>query len=76
MDGAEPDLPLAGIRILDLSTVVAGPFGSEILGQLGADVIRIDPPPADPAVPSKPAGDPVNEAEGFLWALQRNKRQA
>lgn len=74
MDEAAPDLPLAGIRILDLSTVVAGPFGSEILGHLGADVIRIDPPPADPPLPAKAPGDPVSEAEGFLWALQRNKR--
>ena len=74
MDNGAPDLPLAGLRILDLSTVVAGPFGSEILGHLGADVIRIDPPPADPPLPARPAGSPVSEAEGFLWALQRNKR--
>ena len=66
--------PLAGLRVLDLSTVVAGPFGSEILGYLGAEVIRIDAPaPRADRLPHS-AGDPVSEAEGFTWALQRNKR--
>ncbi|WP_137178188.1 CaiB/BaiF CoA-transferase family protein [Roseomonas sp. AR75] len=65
---------LDGLRLLDLSTVVAGPFATELLGHLGMDVIRIQPPPAEPPWPEKPPGAPVTEAEGFTWSLARNKR--
>lgn len=40
-------LPLTGLRIVDLSRMLAGPFGTLILGDLGADVIKVEPPQGD-----------------------------
>ncbi|MDQ0258958.1 CoA transferase [Sinomonas atrocyanea] len=41
---AAPGLPLDGVRVLDLTRVIAGPSASRLLGALGADVLRVDPP--------------------------------
>ncbi len=65
-------LPLAGVRVLDVSTLFAGPLAATFLGDFGADVIKIEHPRRpDAARAHGPARDGVN-----LWwkTLGRNKR--
>ncbi|MGE0797924.1 MAG: CaiB/BaiF CoA transferase family protein [Lautropia sp.] len=66
-------LPLAGIRILDLTRYLAGPFGAMILGDLGAEIIRIEHPEdlefARRAPPHFIQGQSV-----YFLSLNRNKK--
>ena len=66
-------LPLSGVRILDLSRVLAGPLAGMILGDLGADVLKIERPGAgDDTRGWGPPFDARGESAYFL-AVNRNK---
>ena len=72
--GATDMLPLSGIRVLDLSQVMAGPFCCMLLGDMGADVIKVEPPGVgDQTRRSMGFRMKGEDSPGFL-ALNRNKR--
>ncbi len=65
-------LPLEGIRVLDFSRVLAGPLVGMILGDLGADVIKVEGPEGDPVRSLKP---PVfGGVATYYLAVNRHKR--
>jgi crotonobetainyl-CoA:carnitine CoA-transferase CaiB-like acyl-CoA transferase len=70
--------PLAGIRVVDLSTVLAGPYATMVLADLGADVVKVEPPDGDatrgwgpPWVGDSSAG---TRTAAYYLAVNRNKR--
>jgi CoA:oxalate CoA-transferase len=65
--------PLAGFRVLALEQVLAGPYGSMVLGDLGAEVIKIEPPTGELIRISNPP--PAFKGEsGYFLAFNRNKK--
>ena len=64
-------LPLAGIRVLELGELLAGPFVGTILGEFGAEVIKIERPDGDVLR----SFGPIVQGKGLFWeANARNKK--
>ncbi len=68
--------PLSDVRVLDLTQALAGPYCTMLLADLGADVIKIEPPAGDM---SRPMGPPPPDREGcdyggYFASVNRNKR--
>jgi crotonobetainyl-CoA:carnitine CoA-transferase CaiB-like acyl-CoA transferase len=70
------DLPLAGVRVLDCSRVLAGPFATMLLADLGADVIKLEPPGGDESRGWGPPwwGDSRDLRSAYFASVNRNKR--
>jgi crotonobetainyl-CoA:carnitine CoA-transferase CaiB-like acyl-CoA transferase len=65
-------LPLAGVRVLDLSRALAGPFCAMILGDLGADVVKVEPLPDGEMIRG---WGPFDEGiSTYFLSVNRNKR--
>jgi len=70
--GAKATGPLRGLRVVDVSTVVSGPLCAQILGDLGADVVKLEAPRGENA---RRMGMPIRAGMSPLFAqCNRNKR--
>ncbi len=66
-------MPLSDIRVADFSQVLAGPFAGQLLGDLGAEVIKVEPPEGDSARVQMPVPGANGSGVTFL-TFNRNKR--
>jgi len=64
--------PLAGVKVLDLGTMIAGPVAATLLGDFGADVIKIEQPKGGDPIRQN---GPMVDGEGLWWNVEgRNKK--
>jgi crotonobetainyl-CoA:carnitine CoA-transferase CaiB-like acyl-CoA transferase len=72
--GAQGPRPLAGVRILDLTRVLAGPLGTMVLGDLGADVVKVERPGAGDDLRAWGPPWTSDGVSAYFVAVNRNKR--
>ncbi len=68
----KPPLALEGIKVLDFTRVLAGPYATMLLGDLGAEVIKVEPPQGDESRSWPPTL--AGGQSGYFMALNRNKK--
>jgi formyl-CoA transferase len=76
MSEAAPELrilPLEGVRVIDVSTFISGPFATTQLAEFGAEVIKLEPPQGDEVRDWGPPFDSAGDASYFV-GVNRNKR--
>jgi crotonobetainyl-CoA:carnitine CoA-transferase CaiB-like acyl-CoA transferase len=68
--------PLAGLKVLDLTAMLAGPYATMLLADLGADVVKIEPPHGDLTRGLGPFGTGAGERRlgGYFQSVNRGKR--
>src|SRR5687767_7007400 len=68
--------PLAGVRVADLSTVLAGPYCTMVLADLGADVVKVEPMEGDATRGWGPpwVGQADDRVAAYYLSVNRNKR--
>ncbi|MDQ3028713.1 MAG: CoA transferase, partial [Actinomycetota bacterium] len=72
-DAGEADLPLDGVRVLDLTQALAGPYCTLLLADLGADVVKVEAP--GKGDDSRHWGPPfVGDQAAYFLSVNRNKR--
>ncbi|HVC61981.1 MAG TPA: CoA transferase [Acetobacteraceae bacterium] len=64
-------MPLSGIRVLDLTRILSGPFCTMLLGDLGAEIIKVEAPDGDPI---RASGAQCDGLSWYFAAFNRNKR--
>ena len=66
--------PLADVRIVDLTQMLAGPYATMLLADMGADVLKVEPPTGDMTRPNEPHLLEEEAYGGYFHSVNRNKR--
>src|SRR6516165_1660927 len=70
---ASDELPLTGIRVIDVATVIAAPYCASILGEFGAEVLKVEHPVGGDAC--RHFGTPTSRGDTLTWLSEaRNKK--
>ena len=69
-----PQPPLAGLRVIDFTRVVAGPFGTQVLADLGCEVLKIENPESGDDTRTTGGGPTLNGESAFYLSVNRGKK--